>query len=68
MYLSLQMVFQLYNDPNPEAKVLADQWLQGLQASEHAWTLAWPLLQHQVRHSTVRGEVERGINDVIQVP
>ena len=62
MYLSLQMVFQLYNDPNPEAKVLADQWLQGLQASEHAWTLAWPLLQHQVR---VRGEVGHGINDVI---
>jgi hypothetical protein len=45
-----RMVYQLYQDPNPEAKVLADQWLQGLQASEHAWSLAWPLLQHQVRH------------------
>lgn len=42
------MVYQLYQDPDPEAKSRADQWLQGLQASTEAWTIAWLLLQHQV--------------------
>ena len=42
------MVYQLYQDQNPESRSVADQWLQSLQSSEHAWSLAWPLLQHQV--------------------
>ena len=42
------MVYQLYQDPDPDHKGTADRWLQGVQGSTQAWTLAWVLLQHQV--------------------
>ena len=43
----LQVVYQLYHDPNPDNKDTAQKWLIQVQNSPEAWQLCWLLLQQQ---------------------
>ena len=43
-----QLLQQLYTDPNPQAKDIAQKNLIAFQNSLQAWSIAWHLLNHQV--------------------
>lgn len=44
----VQALYQLYSDPDPVKKLTADRWLQEVQQSTQAWSIAWMLLGQQV--------------------